>query len=294
MYLPIKHDLLIASAPPIKPKTNLSGFTLIELLVVMAIISMLMSIMLPSLNKVREIGKSTVCLSNLRQFALAWTMYAHDNEDRICASDTEWNGIQPWNGGYGPGSQSGFWVSDGPGMPYNDFCGTEFAIKNGAIWPYVEILDIYKCKSDKGGFVRSYAISHAMGSIYNLNGEVNFSTTTDITRPSQKTVFIDVEIYPYRFGGGNMEGVGPEGSIDPIDTYSKIWNSDISRLTYRHNKGCNMSFADGHSDRWKWKDRRTMLLMDSIGNNDLSTASINNPDLLPLFEAFRGARDRQW
>lgn len=57
------------------------GFTLIELLVVVAIISLLMAIMLPSLTSVRERSRTAVCLSNLRQLSHGWHMYADENND---------------------------------------------------------------------------------------------------------------------------------------------------------------------------------------------------------------------
>jgi prepilin-type N-terminal cleavage/methylation domain-containing protein/prepilin-type processing-associated H-X9-DG protein len=57
------------------------GFTLIELLVVVAIISLLMAIMLPSLSSVRERSRTAVCLSNLRQLSHGWHMYADENND---------------------------------------------------------------------------------------------------------------------------------------------------------------------------------------------------------------------
>lgn len=274
---------------------KLSAFTLLELLVVMSIISMLMAIVLPSLRRAREIGKAVVCQSNIKQLTLAWTMYSSSNNDKLCAADTEWNGVRPWDGVIRPDGISNFWVSDGPGMPYNDFCGTEKAIKNGVLWPYVESLDLYKCLSDKGGFVRSYSILHAMGSIHNVNGERNFYRYGNISMPSQKGVFMEVALFPDRtIPDGHMEGVGRDG-LNFIDTFSNTWLGQILLLTYRHNNGCNISYADGHVEPFKWKDKRTTKLIVGIGDDDeLTDYAINNADMDRLLPIVRGARDRQF
>lgn len=56
-----------------------NDFTLIELLVVVAIIGILMSILLPSLEKSRGIAKQAVCLSNLKQLGYAYILYSDEN-----------------------------------------------------------------------------------------------------------------------------------------------------------------------------------------------------------------------
>jgi prepilin-type N-terminal cleavage/methylation domain-containing protein/prepilin-type processing-associated H-X9-DG protein len=56
------------------------GFTLVELLVVISVMAVLMAILMPVLARARQQGKSVVCLSNLRQLAIAAELYCNSND----------------------------------------------------------------------------------------------------------------------------------------------------------------------------------------------------------------------
>lgn len=109
-FFPMKNDNLkdviwstakySAKSRHLSCRSFLHGFTLIELLVVIAIIALLLSIMMPSLQKVKAVAKKAVCGSNERNIMLAMQVYRHDYEGSFFPSQ---NGCRWYDLGQGSG-----------------------------------------------------------------------------------------------------------------------------------------------------------------------------------------------
>lgn len=224
------------------------GFTLVELLVVIAIIALLMAILLPALNRAREQGKRAVCLHNVKQLALAWIMYADDNDGKICAANV--------------GHSNFGWVDR---MDASDPPGEQIlAIKSGKLYRYCSNLKLYKCPTGVRGEMRTYSVVSSMNTIPGgaTKGKV-FKNRMDIPRQAERIVFLD------------------EGHISNY-AYNVYYNQprwrDIPPL--RHGNGTTFSFADGHSEYWKWENPLTVKF--GKGEPGVSGSQPGNEDLIRM------------
>jgi prepilin-type N-terminal cleavage/methylation domain-containing protein len=66
---------------PVQKRKPSRAFTLVEMLVVIAIVALLAALLLPALARTREKARSTGCVDSLRQWGLAYRMYADDHND---------------------------------------------------------------------------------------------------------------------------------------------------------------------------------------------------------------------
>jgi prepilin-type N-terminal cleavage/methylation domain-containing protein/prepilin-type processing-associated H-X9-DG protein len=259
----------------------LTGFTLIELLVVIAIIAVLLAILMPSLNRVREQGKRATCLNNLKQLTLSWIMYADGNDDKLVNGDTgEYTAM------YNPGRP--FDDSHYNETPWvlRDYDQTDTrekrrAIEKGALYPYTKSLKLYKCPTVQkmvrpGSRVqedvfRTYSVSDAMNckGWPGMNAKM-LKKRLEIPNPAYRIVFVDD-------GGTSPSAMG--GWTVHVTT-EEWWDPP----PVRHGDGTNFSFADGHSDYHKWKDPRTIEIGKRVpptagspnqsGNEDIHWAAV--------------------
>ena len=131
------------------------GFTLIELLVVLATLALLAAMLLPALAQTRQNSQVIECLANQRQLAVAWMMYARDNNDKLVPN---WQfAYQPANFGENPlpdpnlqpGGNLAQWCPGNLQSTVMDF-GPYYTnwIKAGLLYPYVQNVAVYKCPAD--------------------------------------------------------------------------------------------------------------------------------------------------
>jgi prepilin-type N-terminal cleavage/methylation domain-containing protein/prepilin-type processing-associated H-X9-DG protein len=237
------------------------AFTLVELLVVISIIALLLAILMPSLQKAREQGRRTVCLTHLKSLQLSNEVYANTNNGRyVPLLDT--------SSATGPTSQDQVdpytWLAN---LEFRKITGVKSAEKSGANYNGSIVLpDKFYCPSDEIAKKHTKSDKNVLVS-FGYNAEDWWGRPTNafplsipkgtpygyrqaqIKSASQKLIFADSVDWWIIWAGASYTLGWDKVGQKQREYYAAV--GVVGPVLYRHSEGANIAFYDGHSAHLK-------------------------------------------
>ena len=237
-----------------------TGFTLIELLVVIAIIAILAAILFPVFARARAKALQTTCLSNVKQLALAFLMYASDYDETM------------------PPAFRFIWHADGSsselGWDFRLEYDSSFVLQSyelGLIGPYTKNQQINACPNaaELESWGRPYSgyaynASYVGGSPDDFMQPKSPAGVTAIQRPAETVMLCDSAYWNIPFGGGEAFVAATNYLRAPNDPDNYIGPN----VHFRHNNVANVAYCDGHA---KAQGQKFNVSLNDNSLADLST-----------------------
>ena len=278
-----------------------SAFTLIELLVVIAIIAILIGLLLPAVQKVREAAARMSCTNNLKQIALAAMNYEGAIQKFPPGLNVSPNAVptsytfgQPWAGPYtgvlayllpyieqdnvyklipldmfNPNTTLGAWAYNYPPFDYSDPSVPSNEINGtGYLKPAADsVIKPFLCPSDNAGSgpgTNLWLQGVAQGVIDGMG----------IYVPSAQHVYIDYVIdvhnYGHEMGRTNYVGVGGGyGKVDGSDTSNAQW-APYTGIYYMNSKTRMGDITDGTSNTLAFGEHLSGAHVDGMRQFEIS------------------------
>jgi prepilin-type processing-associated H-X9-DG protein len=250
------------------PDHGCGAFTLTELLVVLATVAILAVVLLPAFASTQpRNAKIFQCLNNMRQMAVAWTMYAGDNHDRLVnnfdtpSTQTEINNKTYRN-----------WVNYILGWTSSSSVTNIDGIRLAPFYSYTGSLAVYRCPADNyvsaiqqalgwAARPRSYSMNCYFGATtptWTSSGNEFFPNYRQFLKtsamPNPANLYVMLEEHPDSINDGYFNN-----NANPnIAAWSPARWSDLPGSNHAGSAG--FSFADGHSEIHQWKSRVCTIL----------------------------------
>ena len=256
-----------------------SGFTLIELLVVIAIIAILAAMLLPALASAKKRAQQATCLSNQKQLALAWLMYADDHSGLVVGFSTDSGAATPnWRieadevtatlpAGY-TGQQAITWLF-------------EQGYDSGPLDPYAPQPDIMHCPGD----IRTSIANHFCWDSYSgvngfIGGDADYqqlpafiTKESQLLHPSDRFLWVEecasqqLTAHGQTFGE-NQRTWDVNSGTPSLNFTDAVWGDSPAAF---HGANSTFNFADGHAESHKWLSGAVVAFANSMNPNKYET-----------------------